>query len=221
MIHLPDGRPIKNPKSLIRRYVKEYAYNLYDCRGALRSCDDPNTLTDRQRKAVNGGMSARSPRAFWDCWGNCALDALRRIPTNLDLIDGGDAEVKDGIDAVRELVCRMADMHQVGDVAPTKALHLLRPRFIAVSDYYVRASLGIHDPSYKPAKNVWYAERAAAVQWAVRSLGRENKPTLDELHVWANNLRAVTTELSKVRILDIVVWLDAVRKSAEVGSASL
>ncbi len=209
MIQLPDCRRIKNPKSLIRRYVKEYAYNLYDCAGALRSCDDPNTLTDRQRKAVNGGMSARSPRAFWDCWGNHSLDALRRIPTDLDLINGGDAEVKDGIDAVRELVCRMADMHRVGDVAPTKALHLLRPRFIAVSDYYVRASLGIRDPRSSLAGNLWYAERATAVQRAVRSLGRENKRVLDELHEYANNLYGVTTELSKVRILDIVVWLDA------------
>ena len=211
MIHLPNGRCIENPKSLIRCYIKKYAYNLYDCSGALRPCDDPNRLTGRQRKAVNGGMRARSPRAFWDCWSCRTLDALEHIPTELDLIDSEDAGVEAGIAAVRKLVCRMAKLRRVGDVTPTKALHLLRPRFIAISDSLVRSSLGISDPRSNLANNMWYAERAASVQCAVRSLGRDrdNEPELADLQEYANNLCSVTTELSKARILDIVVWLDA------------
>ena len=209
MICLPNGRRIEDSKSLIRLYVKEYAYNLYDCSGALRPCDDPNRLTDQQRRAVNGGLRARSPRAFWDCWSCRTLDTLECIPTDLDLIDSEDAGVEAGIAAVRKLVCRMAKMRRVGDVTPTKALHLLRPRFIAISDSLVRSSLDISDPRSNLANNVWYAERAASVQCAVRSLGRKNERELADLQEYANNLRAVTTELSKARILDIVVWLDA------------
>ena len=58
MIHLPDCRRIENPKSLTRRYVKEYAYNLYDCVGALRSCDEPNTLTKLLHQPANFRVEA-------------------------------------------------------------------------------------------------------------------------------------------------------------------
>ena len=55
------------------------------------------------------------------------------------------------------------------------------PRFIAISDRYVRPSLGIRNPSYKLDDNLWYAERAVAVQRAVRLLGQENEREPAEL----------------------------------------
>ena len=100
-------------------------------------------------------------------------------------------------------------MYRVGDVLPTKALHLLRPRFVAISDSLVRPWLCIREPNYTLDDNLWYAEQAVAVQRAMRRLGQTNEPMLTELHAYANGLPAVTTPLSKVRILDMVLWLHA------------
>ena len=61
---LRNGPRIVNPKSLVRLHIKHYAYNACDCWRALLLSDDPNSLTDRQRIAVNNGLRARSPRAF-------------------------------------------------------------------------------------------------------------------------------------------------------------
>lgn len=98
-------------------------------------------------------------------------------------------------------------MYRVGDVALTKALQLLCPQFIAVSDRYVRPSLGTRNPSYKLLDNLWYAERAVAVQRAVRLLGQENEGELAEPQDYAHRLWASARKLSKAHILDMVVWL--------------
>ena len=212
MIRLLD-EVIEPPQQLLRRYVKCHAYAAYDRDGAPAPGDDPDTLTSRQRQAVNGWQGMRmarcSPAPFWERWSGHPLPELQQIPYDLDLIDGRDAEVEAGIAAICTLVSRMAEMYRVGDVLPTKALHLLRPRFVAISDSLVRPWLCIREPNYTLDDNLWYAEQAVAVQRAMRRLGPTNEPMLTELHAYANGLPAVTTPLSKVRILDMVLWLHA------------
>lgn len=206
---------IDNCQWLIRTYIKHDAYVEYDCGGA----PDPgshDTLTCRQRDATDGMMHVWMGRkqardAFWRRWlGQSLSEELRDIPLDLDLIDDAYSRVYLGIVAIRELVSQMAEMNGVGDVAPTKALHLLRPRFVAISDSLVRQLLGIDETQIGGTTDgEWYAARAEAVQRAIRALVQGNAAALDKLHAYANDLPSVTTPLSKARVLDIVLWSHA------------
>ena len=227
-IRLPhSGKEIEHCKWHIEHYVKCDAYVEYDWLGS----PDPgkhNIITCRQRKPINGVMRARAPDAFWAYWHDRRdrpPPEFQDIPRDLDLIDGTDSEVERGIAAVFELVSQIADLKRVADVAPTKALHLLRPRFVAISDSRVRKLLCVKEEFPGTTKGKKYAERAIAVQRGIRSLGRENAVNLAELHSYANEyaddhvsdlLRrtGVTSpkprvSLSKVRVLDILLWSHA------------
>ena len=148
-------------------------------------------------------MHAWAPAEFPREWCDRPLPELQSIPWGLDLIDDARARVFPGVVAVRDLVRQMAAIRNVGDVAPTKALHLLRPRLVALSDKHVRECLGI---DLECATADEYAARAEDVQWKIRKLGQENADALAALHTYANNLPSVTTPLSKVRVLDMVLW---------------
>ena len=223
--------PIDNCKSRIRRYIKHDAYVKYDWLGSPDTDDDHNIITRRQRKPVNGIMHAHAPEEFWSCWlGRTLPEDFRAISRDLDLVDSTDCKkVERGFTAISDLVRQMAEIRGIGDVAPTKALHLLRPRFVAISDSRVRPLLGIPNTEFSrsstgPAKGKWYAERALKVQRAIRELAQENAAALDKLHVYANDFACVTAPgllnarerreadsrcpvpLSKARVLDIVLW---------------
>ncbi|MDE2993140.1 MAG: DUF6308 family protein [Chloroflexota bacterium] len=224
-------------KRLIRHYIRHDAYVEYDWLGSP-DAGDHDTLTRRQFWAIDGRMhawvgprSTQARDAFCRCWYDRPLPEIRDIPPDLDLVDGYDTEVQRGIDAVSELVSQMAGMDGVGDVAATKALHLLRPRFIAISDSRVRPLLGIDETQLGGTTDgEWYAARAEAVQRAIRALAQGNAAALDELHAYANEIapeiatgllgeRVAASKppvkLSKARVLDIVVWSHARR--ADVG----
>ena len=208
---------IERPGELLRHYVKHHAYAAYDRDGIPAPGEDPDTLTDRQRQAVNGWRGMRmapfEPAAFWERWGGCPLPEIQSIPRDLDLIDGrDDDEVEAGIEAIHTLFSRMAEPGD-GDVYPTKALHLLRPRFVAISDRRVRSLLCIHETSAT-------AKRAADVQRAVRRVGQANKPVLTQLQADASSWDEVETPLSKARILDMVLWVHASRSATSRGAAA-
>ena len=216
-------------KRLIRHYIKHDAYVEYDWLGSP-DAGDHDTLTRRQFWAIDGRMHANAPEAFCRDWCDRTLPELRSIPPDLDLVDSTDSKkVEYGIAAIRKLVSQMAEMYRVRDVAPTKALHLLRPRFVAISDNLVRPLLDIPNkdfpgPSTGLAKGKWYAARALKVQRAIRALAQRNKDALNELHAYANKIapeiatgllgeRVAASKppvkLSKARVLDIVVWSHA------------
>ena len=218
-------------KRLIRHYIKHDAYVEYDWLG---SPGDHDIITCRQRKPINGIMRAHAPEEFWAYWRerrDRPPPELLDIPRDLDLVDDCDAEVERGIAAVFKLVSQMAAMKWVRDVAPTKALHLLRPRFVAISDSLVRPLLGIGETQIPrtyggDSDAEWFADRAVAVQCAIRKLGQENRAVLDELHAYANEIaigllgeRVAASKppvkLSKARVLDIVLWSHA--RCANVG----
>lgn len=203
-----SGQVIEHCEWIIEHYVEHDAYVEYDCGGAPNP-GSYDIITSQQFRAINGMMSARAPEAFRKRWCDRLLPELRAIPRDLDLIDGTDSEVEPGIFAFRKLVRKMAEAHRVGDVAATRALHLLRPRFVAISASPVRTTLGIHETQFCPPKGEWYAAKAEAVQRAIRALGRENKDALATLHTYTNHLPSVTTPLSKVRVLDILLWAES------------
>ena len=100
-------------------------------------------------------------------------------------------------------------------MAVSKVLYLLRPRFVAISDSYVRDCLGVRggevpDPSH-PQRATFCAKRMLTVARGIRELGRTNHSALAELHAFANSLTAPDghyVELSKLRVLDILLWTD-------------
>ncbi len=230
-IRLPhSGQVIEHCEWLIEHYVKHDAYVDYDWLGSPDRSPGPgdhDIITCRQYKAINGMMHARSPKAAWSHWLKRSLPELHAIPRDLDLIDGTDSEVEPGIVAFRKLICRMAATKGLTDMAPTKALHLLRPRFVAISDKYVRKLLVIDETQFPSTTDAeWYAARAVAVQQAVRALAQDNAAALDALHAYANGELPLVmapgslggrvtasdrfpVKLSKARVLDIVLWLES------------
>ena len=210
-------------KRLIRHYIKHDAYVEYDWLGSP-DAGDHDTLTRRQFWAIDGRMHANAPEAFCRDWCDRTLPELRAIPPDLDLVDSTDSKkVEYGIAAIRKLVSQMAEMYKVRDVAPTKALHLLRPRFVAISDNRVRPLLGIYETQF-PTTPTGHAAKAVAVQRAIRALAQRNKDALNELQAYANKIapeiatgllgeRVAASKppvkLSKARVLDIVVWSHA------------
>ncbi len=206
-IRLQSGEVIDRCKQHLAWYIEHNAYRDYDCLGApARNRRD--RLTPRQFRAIKR-MNSRAPADFSREWCDRLLSELQDIPDDLDLIDDAYSKVYRGIVAVRELVRQMAAIDGVGDVAPTKALHLLRPRLVALSDDYVRGCLRI-DSECGTADE--YARRAEAVQRETRKLGQKNAAALAALHTYVNSLPSVTVPLSKVRVLDMVLWSHVYRE---------
>ncbi len=203
-IWLQSGQSIERCKQHLDWYIRYDQYRGYDCDGAPAR-DRRDRLTSRQFRAVERmhAWRRRPSEAFFQQWCDQPLPELLDVPWDLDLIDDPYSRVYLGIDAIRELVRQMAKTDDVGDVVPTKALHLLRPRLVALSDSYVRECLGISEGDLSPDG---YAARAVGVQTAMRKLGQKNGDALAALHAYGNNLPSVTTPLSKVRVLDMVLW---------------
>ncbi len=216
-IRLQSGQVIGQCKQHLARYIALNVYRVYDRDGTPRHHDRRDRLTYRQFRAIKPTWS-RAPEEFQRQWCDRPLPELQDIPDDLDLLDDAYSKVYRGIAAVRELVSQMAAINGVGDVAPTKALHLLRPRLVAASDDYVRGCLRIDDGDATPSG---YAAQAVAVQQATRRLGQENAAALAALHAYANNLPSVTVPLSKVRVLDMVLWSHTARQERRVRGRGL
>ena len=157
-IRLQSGQVIGQCKQHLAKYIALNVYRVYDRDGAPRPHDRRDRLTYRQFRAIKPTWS-RAPEEFQRQWCDRPLPELQDIPDDLDLLDDAYSKVYRGIAAVRELVSQMAAINGVGDVAPTKALHLLRPRLVAASDDYVRGCFRIDDGDATPSG---YAARAGA-----------------------------------------------------------
>jgi hypothetical protein len=215
---LPE-REIPDCRWILRTFVERDAYVGYDHRvRTLGYAGD--RITDDHVYLMNSAMFARSSRTAWARFTGRPLPELARIPTDLDLIESLDAEVDAGLVALGAIVARLTGAPGLTDMAVSKVLFLLRPRFVAISDSYVRESLGISDASlgWQPAKEAQCAARLRAVERAMRTLGQENGEALASLHAYANALPDVVppsgpyrgvripVQLSKLRVLDIVLW---------------
>ena len=145
-IRLQSGRIIDRCKQHLATYITLNDYRVYDRDGAPAG-NRRDRLTRRQFQAIKAIKTKNSwvPEDFSREWCDRLLPELQSIPDDLDLIDDAYSKVYPGIVAIRELVRQMAAINHVGDFAPTKALHLLRPRLVALSDDYVRGCFRI-DP---------------------------------------------------------------------------
>ena len=133
-------------------------------------------------------------------------------------MDGADAEVRVGYDALTRLARRLLSQSGLTDVSVSKVLHLIRPRFVAISDSYVRRCLGIDESG--TASTTDRVDTLMAVQRGIRGLAKSNKAAIDELVLYADSLppvhpktgkfagQDIPVRLSKARILDIILWSD-------------
>lgn len=148
---------------------------------------------------------------------------LEKIPPTLDLIQSPQKDVSEGWDALDPLLDHLTARTGLGDVPVTKVLHVFRPRFIAISDRHVKKVLRVEE-------NNPYKVKALEVQWGLRALGRDpqNLDMLDALDEYVHELpklfpirtdddevksarEPISIDLSKARILDILLYSDAIR----------
>lgn len=208
----PTGR-IRYCQWRLATFVEKEAYRGYDVLGRP-SPDEENLLTMVQIQTINGAMRSRSPYKAWNGLLYQALPELDDIPPDLDLIYGSYKDVERGLRALKRLIKRLTSYRGLTDTSTCKALHLLRPRFIPVSDSHVRRLLEV-DPKLD------YASRAVAVARGMRRLARAkgNRRTLERLEAYVGTLELtaergkyrdpnvlVPVAMSQLRILDIIIW---------------
>jgi hypothetical protein len=201
----------------LRTFVERDAYVGYDYGGGLAN-PSQDVITEAHVHAMNCAMRARSSNAAWGRFTGQSLPELREIADTLDLLDGADAEVRAGYDALTRLARRLLSQSGLTDVSVSKVLHLIRPRFVAISDSYVRRCLGIDETGTGSTTD--RVDTLMAVQRGIRGLARANKEALDVLADYAGTLppirpttgrftgQEIPVLLSKARILDIILWCD-------------
>lgn len=220
-LSLPVGGLVEHCKWRLRTFVERDAYADYDY-AATRFDATGDVITGDHVYAMNSVMRARSSRAAWNKFIGLPLPELHAIPATLDVIDGSDEAVEAGWAALGRLVAFISTEKWLTDMAASKVLFLKRPRFIGISDSYVRACLGINDwrLGQRPETPAFYAARMLAVERGLRELGQRNEAVLAELKDYADRMGSVVptggrfkgqpipVALSKVRILDILLWTE-------------
>src|SRR5262249_32777449 len=136
---------------------------------------------------------------------------------------GSSEAVEAGLQTLADLVSWLTERKGLTDMAVSKVLYLMRPRFVAGSDSYVPAALGglgsrVTQSASSPT---FYPVPMDRAQRATRELGQANEMVMDHLYTFANSLPPVVpltgpfrgshipVELSRLRILDILLWTDA------------
>jgi hypothetical protein len=202
-----NGEPVRDCEAKLRDFVRYDAYLDYDRDGA-RAEPRPDMMSEAQLRAVNTAMRARSSTKAWRPFLNTPFPELARIPTAVDLADSAEPEVDAALGLVKAAVQRLC-VPWITDMAATKMLHLKRPRLVAISDEYVRRALGIPE---SPAG----AGRAIAVARAIRGVALANADALQALKEHCDALvdpQGDPVRLSKVRILDILIWIESAGRS--------
>jgi hypothetical protein len=228
VIQLPAGtrhsRPVVDHcRWTILTFVAHDAYVAYDYAGGTLG-PPSSSITGQQVLAINVAMRARSSRTAWGEFIGTVLPELTDVPPSLDLVDGAASAVLPAAAALARLAGRIGRARAMTDMAASKVLYLLRPRFAAISDSYVRACLGLPEAPVPDAgtrdRELFCQQRMRSVLRAIRQVGLLNRVALDELHAYANSLppvvpslgpfkgTSVPVRLSKVRVLDILLWAD-------------
>jgi len=202
----------------IQTFVERDAYIAYDY-WITQLGLPPDVVTREHLQAINNATRARAPLAPWQALIGQRPSELDEIPSHLDLITSPAQEVDSAIRAMVQLTRRITTQPGVTEMAVSKVFYLLRPRFVAISDSYVRLCLGVLDARIAVQLNsgAFCAIRMERVLRAIRELGLHNADALDELHAFSNQLApvvpktgpfkgvAVPVRLSRVRLLDILL----------------
>ncbi|MCJ7750237.1 MAG: DUF6308 family protein [Armatimonadetes bacterium] len=201
----------------LRHFCEHDAYQVYD-RAGYHCATEPNELQAELLDATNRAMFARSSRAAWSEFLGRTLSELEATPVDVDLVDSGDDEYATARAALEACYRRLTAVKRITDMAASKMLHLKRPLLVAISDSYVREVLAIPEPD--SAQHPWRVEyctvRALCVSDAVRAVGLHNVDLLEHLQsAMAETVDRIAADLrtpmslSKARIIDILVWVDA------------
>lgn len=222
VIHLPSNSRLRRGvlgdcRWKIKTFVERDAYVEYEVGGGYAN-PSLDVINEQHVHSMNCAMRARSSNAAWSRSIGQRIPELEEIPIELDLADGQDAEVRAGHDALSRLARPLLARKGLSDVSVSKVLYLLRPRILAISDKYVKRCLGIPEPDTSNTSDL--LSTLMAVQRGMRGLARSNQGALDELFHYANSLPPIPLErgnfdgtlipvrLSKIRILDIILWCD-------------
>jgi hypothetical protein len=216
-----DGAPprvIRDCKWRIRTFVERDAYVRYDY-GGTRESVLPDVVSEQHVHAMNSAMNARSSRKAWSQLIGTPLPELTRIPSGVDLIDSPGPVIDSAWQELAGLVARITAVSGIGLTAASQVLHLMRPRLVAILSPHIQQRLGV-PPADRPLAGNDPAAQFLAVQNQLRDLGRRNALSTQLLYEYAAQLKPfspkdgpfagqrVPVRLSKVRILDIVVWTD-------------
>jgi hypothetical protein len=213
---LPDcgmfpGRRITQCEWRVRTFVQRDAYAGYDWQGSFAH-PMTDTISQYHIFAINSAMRARSSRKAWATFVGQPLPELADIPPHLDLIDASPQEVAGGLQALKAVTKRITSVPGITEMAASKVLYLLRPRFVAIADAYVRDALG-----------VWRGQpedTMVRVAQAVRECGTSNREALEFLSAFVSRLpqvvpqfgrlrmQRVPVRLTRLRILDILIWTE-------------
>ena len=202
-----NGKQIVSCKQKLHDFVHHDAYVNYDKRGT-KGAPDPNVISWQHVTTINR-MMARTPRKAWEPIIGKTLPDLIKIPHDLDLVDSDEEQINSIVRSSYRFVVEALIVPWIKDMAATKVLHLKRPRLVAISDSYVRTQLGVEE---KQPPGL----RAVSVAKAVRKLAQQNAEALAELKRFANGLcdpQGDPVALSKIRILDILLWVEQARHS--------
>ena len=188
------GIEVENPLELALEFLAAYSsYEAHDSSGPA-SFDESDL-----RQANRGGarISAAEIAAILERRGEIE-GSLRRIGPGASLTD--TASSIPWI-ALTQLFDAFADIRGVGFSKMTKALHRKRPALIPMLDSVVQEYLTRDDPATSSSES--FGARATAL---VRSYKRDldrNRSALDELK---RELATRDYPLTKVRILDLLIW---------------
>jgi hypothetical protein len=124
---------------------------------------------------------------------------LNAIAPDLHLISSPDRDVEDGLSALRALCARITSIPFITDMAFSKVFHLLRSRFVPISDTYVRLCLGVpeSEPAASADRGNFYAARLERVARTLREFGHANAAALNHLVAFANNLPPLQPQLAR------------------------
>lgn len=215
------SKSIEHCEWKIQTFVERDAYVAYDY-WITQLGLPPDVVCREHLQAINNAMRARAPLAPWQALIGQRVAELEEVPSHVDLITSPQLEVDTAIHATAQLTRRITTQPGVTDMAVSKVFYLLRPNFVAISDSYVRLCLGVLDARIAEPLNsgAFCAIRMERVLRGMRELGLQNVEALDELHAFSNQLApvvpktgpfkgvAVPVRLSRVRILDILLWTD-------------
>ncbi len=212
-----EGFAIRDCLPKLRFFCQHDAYADCDHTG-YRHASEPDQFHPDLLTATNRAMRARASRKAWADFFGRSLPELARVPLDVDLIEASDDAYASARTALEGCYRLLTGHTWITDMSASKMLYLKRPRLVAISDSYIRQILSVTEPD--PRQHPWRVEycttRALRVSDAVRYVGLRNRELLDHLQACMAGAVgeiaarcAVPMSLSKARILDILLWVDA------------
>jgi transposase len=193
-IILRGGVEVEDPLELALEFLATYSSYEASASSGSASFDESDL-----RLANRGGarIAAAEIAAILERRGEIER-ALRKIHPDASL---ADATTSIPWIPLTQLFDAFADIRGIGFSKMTKTLHRKRPALIPMLDSVVQAYLARGDPGRRSSGS--FGERATAL---VRSYKRDLDRNRSALHEIQQELASREHSLTKVRILDLLIW---------------